>query len=82
MVGGSNMEVPTSCQQVPKTKATHYLHHYCIFAGGGVSKLTINCSLIFSLFHPLIQFLCEKRLNDQINWTNNGAINGMFERPY
>jgi len=50
--------------------------------GGGVSKLTINCSLIFSLFHPLIQFSREKRLNDQINQTNNDAINGMFERPY
>ena len=52
------------------------------FSRGGVSKLTINCSLIFSLFHPLIQFSCEKRLNDQINRTNNDAINGMFERPY
>jgi len=78
MVGDVNMlEVPTACRQVPKPLFLPLLH----FRRGGVSKLTINCSLIFSLFHPLIQFSHEKRLNDQINRTNNDAINGMFERP-
>jgi len=69
--------MPTGPQDEGNPLFSPLLH----FRGGGVSKLTINCSLIFSLFHPLIQFSREKRLNDQINWTNNDAINGMFERP-
>jgi len=71
------MEVPTACQQVPKPLFLPLLH----FCKRGVSKLTINCSLFFSLFHPLIQFLHKKQLNEQINQTNNDVINGMFERP-
>jgi len=78
MVGDVNvMEVPTPCRQVPKPLFLPLLH----FRKRGVSKLTINCSLFFSLFHPLIQFSRKKRLNEQINRTNNDAI-GMFERPY
>jgi len=79
MVGDVNvMEVPTPCRQVPKPLFLPLLH----FRKRGVSKLTINCSLFFSLFHPLIQISRKKRLNEQINRTNNDAINGMFERPY
>ena len=53
-----------------------------VFLGEGVSKLTINGPLIFSLFLPLIKISHEKRFNGQINGVNNGVNNDNFERPY
>ena len=43
-----------------------------IFTGGGVSKLSINCTLILLLFQPLIQIWPKKRLNGHVNGMNNG----------
>jgi len=77
-----NLEMPTPCRQVTETKGTHYFAHYWHFHARGVSKLTINCPLIISLFCPLIKKWPWKRLNGKINGTNNGLNNGNFERPY
>ena len=74
------MEVPTPCRQVPD-KGSPLFSSLVRFCGRGVSKLTINGPLIFSLFLPLIKISCEKWLNGQINGVNNGVNNDNFERP-
>jgi len=65
----------------PQDEGSPLFSSLLCFCGRGVSKLTINGPLIFSLFLPLIKISHEKRLNGQINGVNNGVNNDNFERP-